>query len=89
VTKPLVHIAKSRSGHYTTTVRLTRASEAHRARKLPSLLHARQAAQELTNQVLRVHLPCTFLPPWTDDPEETCPYCNARRNEPCGLEEDT
>jgi hypothetical protein len=37
----------------------------------------------------RTDLPCATLEAWTDDPDETCPYCNARRNEPCGLEEDT
>jgi hypothetical protein len=31
-------------------------------------------------------LPCAALPPWGDDPDESCPFCNARRNEPCGLE---
>lgn len=33
-----------------------------------------------------VVLPCADLPPWGDDPDETCPFCNAKRNEPCLLE---
>jgi hypothetical protein len=31
-------------------------------------------------------LPCAALPPWSDDEEERCPSCNAKRGEPCGLE---
>jgi hypothetical protein len=33
-------------------------------------------------------LPCAKLPPWSDDDNEHCPFCNAKRGEPCGLEAD-
>jgi len=32
-------------------------------------------------------LPCADLDDW-DDPDGRCPYCNAKRGEPCGLEDD-
>lgn len=32
-------------------------------------------------------LPCAGES-WSDDPDETCPYCDARRGEPCGLEDE-
>jgi hypothetical protein len=36
----------------------------------------------------RTDLPCASLPPWSDDENERCPFCNAKRGEPCGLEAD-
>ena len=37
---------------------------------------------------MREPLPCADLPDWGDDPDERCPYCNARPGEMCGLESD-
>jgi hypothetical protein len=33
-------------------------------------------------------LPCADLTDWGDDPDETCPYCNASRREACKLEDE-
>lgn len=34
------------------------------------------------------YLPCADPEPWSDDPDETCPYCGAKRGEPCWLEDE-